>query len=79
MTEHSTDERPEHDLQDEAAELPVTESETLIEDGTEDEAQDASTIVWKTRFVYARPSSAPWPASMVNCSIQWLSLTHHPR
>ena len=28
MTEHSTDERPEHDLQDETAELPVTESET---------------------------------------------------
>ncbi len=45
MTEHSTDERPEHDPQDEAAELPVTESETVIEDGTEDEAQDASTIV----------------------------------
>jgi len=45
MTEHSTDERPEHDPQDEAAELPATESETVIEDGIEDGIGDASTIV----------------------------------
>ena len=45
MTEHSTDERPEHDPQDEAVEPPVTESETGTEEVTEDVTDDASTIV----------------------------------